>query len=111
MSVFQVCDTVGELVARRPSLSRYFEKAGIDYCCCGKITLEEACEMKGLDPQSVLDGLDKSALAPAEKSIVDAASMSLTELADHIEQMHHAYLRKEFSAARPNDGESCPRPR
>jgi regulator of cell morphogenesis and NO signaling len=31
-----------------------------------------------------------------EESFVDAASMSLPELADHIEQTHHAYLRSEL---------------
>lgn len=96
MSQFQVRDTVGELVARRPRLSRYFEKVGIDYCCGGKKTLQEVCLEKGLDPQSLLIELEDSASAPAEEPIVDAAAMSLTELADHIEQTHHAYLRKEF---------------
>nr|VFK36531.1 MAG: regulator of cell morphogenesis and NO signaling [Candidatus Kentron sp. SD]VFK39249.1 MAG: regulator of cell morphogenesis and NO signaling [Candidatus Kentron sp. SD]VFK77843.1 MAG: regulator of cell morphogenesis and NO signaling [Candidatus Kentron sp. SD] len=36
------------------------------------------------------------ALASAEGSAADAMAMSLTELADHIEQTHHAYLRSEL---------------
>ena len=36
------------------------------------------------------------AQASAEESVIDAASMSLTELADHIEQTHHHYLRSEL---------------
>jgi regulator of cell morphogenesis and NO signaling len=39
----KMTDTVGEIVARRPALSRLFEEAGIDYCCGGKMPFEEAC--------------------------------------------------------------------
>ena len=96
MSTFQVCNTVGEVVTRHPGLSRYFEKAGIDYCCGGKKTLETVCQEKGLEPQSLLNDLEESASAASQESVVDPASMSLTELADHIVRTHHDYLRKEF---------------
>lgn len=96
MRTFEVNDTVGELVAHRPSLSRVFEEAGIDYCCGGKKTLDQVCHEKGLDSNGLLTLLEESAMAPTGKSVVDPAAMSLTELADHIEQTHHAYLRSEF---------------
>ena len=96
MSTFQVNDTVGDVVARRPLLSRVFEEAGIDYCCGGKKTLDEVCRERGLDSRAFLVTLEESALAPAGESVVDAAAMSLTELVDHIEQTHHTYLRSEF---------------
>lgn len=95
MTTFQVHNTVGEIVARQPALSRAFEAAGIDYCCGGKKTLGEACRKKGIDPQTFLVTLAKSTAA-AEQPIVDAAAMSLTGLADHIEQTHHTYLRSEL---------------
>src|SRR5690606_36359573 len=95
MSAMQTQETVGELVARRPALSRVFEKVGIDYCCGGKKTIEQACQEKGLDAAAVLAELE--ACTPTEgESFVDATALSLTELADHIEQTHHAYLRREF---------------
>lgn len=96
MNAFQVNDTVGDVVARCPALSRVFDKAGIDYCCGGRQTLDEACQGKGLDPQTFLATLKESALASAEESVVDVTAMSLTELVDHIEQTHHNYLRSEF---------------
>ena len=95
MSAIQARETVGEMVANRPALSRVFEQVGIDYCCGGKKTLEQACEEKGLDIESVRATLEACS-ATAGEPVVDAASMSLTELADHIEQTHHAYLRREF---------------
>jgi regulator of cell morphogenesis and NO signaling len=87
--------TIGELVAQRPGRSRVFERLGIDYCCGGKRPLSEACASKGLDADTVLATL----LAAEEGRTSDQrswASASLTELADHIEQTHHAFLKREL---------------
>lgn len=89
--------TIGELVAARPLLARFFDRLGIDYCCGGKQTLAAACQRRGLDVQTTLLLLDSTATAlaagPAE---VDAAAMGLGQLADHIESTHHAYLKAEL---------------
>lgn len=89
-------DTVGLVVARRPALSRVFEQVGIDYCCGGKKTLEEACTEKGIDPEGLVDRLEGALSLGDHEPVVDAAAMSLAELADHIEQTHHVYLRSEL---------------
>ncbi len=96
MSVFQIHDTVGDVVAQAPTLSRVFEQAGIDYCCGGKKTVEEACREKGLDPQGFLGSLERAQSLSDEEVVVDAAAMALAELADHIVRTHHVYLRSEF---------------
>ena len=91
--LFKTADTVGSIVAQRPALSRVFEQAGIDYCCGGKISLEQACRKKGIDPQTFLSQLEEAGAGDAS---VDAAGMSLTALADHIEATHHTYLKSEL---------------
>ena len=96
MSGICIHDTVGKIVAQRPALSHVFELANIDYCCGGKKTLEEACRENGLDPQALVARLEQAALGSDSEPVVDAAAMSLTELATHIEQTHHAYLRDEL---------------
>ena len=35
--------TVGEIATEMPSATREFEKLGIDYCCGGSRTLDQAC--------------------------------------------------------------------
>jgi len=95
MTTIHIHDTVGEIVARQPALSRAFEEAGIDYCCGGKRTLEEACRKQGIDPQRFLAALANAASSD-ETPLIDAAKMSLAALADHIEETHHAYLRSEL---------------
>lgn len=96
MMTIQASDTVAEVVTRCPSLSRLFEQEGIDYCCGGKKTLDAVCEKKGLKSSELISRLEELAKSGAEDNVVDADAMSLTELADHIEQTHHAYLREEF---------------
>jgi regulator of cell morphogenesis and NO signaling len=88
--------TVGELVARQPALSRVFEEVGVDYCCGGKKPLAEACRQKGLNPVELAARLEAAAARLGDQEFVDAARMSLTELADHIEATHHAYLKQEL---------------
>jgi regulator of cell morphogenesis and NO signaling len=95
MTTFQIHDTVGAIVRDRPSLSRLFEQAKVDYCCGGKKTLEEACRQVGIDPQVFLAQLEASVTSDEEPE-VNVATLSLTELADRIEQTHHAYLHSEL---------------
>lgn len=94
--------TVGQWVAERPAVARVFEQVGIDYCCGGKKPLADACRAKGLDAATVLAFLNSN-LAGASASVetVDAQSMTMTALADHIERTHHDYLRREFPRLQP----------
>lgn len=96
MTAVSTQTTVGQLVADRPSRSRVFQKLGIDFCCGGKKPLDEVCQEKNLDPQVVLDSLLVSEQANSSDPAVNPASLSLSELCDHIEQTHHAYLREEL---------------
>lgn len=88
--------TVGDLVRERPARSRIFEKLHIDFCCGGKVPLAQACAMKGLETRDVLQMLIDAELARSSDNQPDPDTMGLTELADHIEQTHHAYLRQEL---------------
>ncbi len=88
--------TVGQIVRENPSRARVFENHKIDYCCGGKIPLADACRRRDVDPQVIVQQLRQCDAARHEENTVDANAMTLTELADHIEQTHHAYLRKEL---------------
>lgn len=96
MTAIDIHTTVGQMVTDRPSRSRVFQKLGIDFCCGGKKSLEEVCKSKGLDARTVLDVLLASEAAPAASAGANPAEMGLTELCDHIETTHHAYLNQEL---------------
>jgi regulator of cell morphogenesis and NO signaling len=88
---------IGDLVAACPAFARIFEELHIDYCCGGKQSLANASADRGLSVLTVVAMLEAATAAfaagPAE---VDAAGMSLTDLADHIERTHHTYLKTEL---------------
>lgn len=87
--------TVGEIVRAFPARSRIFENLGIDYCCGGKTPLGEACRSRGLDRATViamLCALNQEPGAVAD----DPAGLTLSDLCDHIERVHHDYLREEL---------------
>jgi regulator of cell morphogenesis and NO signaling len=89
--------TIGALVAARPGLARLFEKLEIDYCCGGKQTLVAACARRGLEMAATIALIDSAGAAlVAGPEEVDAAAMSLSQLANHIETTHHAYLKEEL---------------
>jgi regulator of cell morphogenesis and NO signaling len=92
--MFQIDDTVGAIVRDRPSLAALFEQAQVDYCCGGKKTLAAACQQRGIDPKAFLAQLEDYAATVTE---VNLTELSLTELTDHIERIHHAYLHTELS--------------
>ena len=87
--------TVGELVVKRPSNARVFERFGIDYCCGGRLPLAVACERKGIDPAAVLAALEQDADRPQAQER-DWSAASFGEITSHIESTHHAYLKREL---------------
>lgn len=89
--------TVGQLVAQRPSRACLFEQLGIDYCCGGKVSLEEACRAKKLNVDQVLEKLiaaDSKGNPLVETNWNDA---TLADLIDHIISSYHQPLRQELT--------------
>lgn len=87
--------TVGELVVEKPARARVFEKYGIDFCCGGKQRLADACTARGIDPRRIVAELT----APGEWTATaqpDWSAARLSDLADHIINTHHSYLRAEM---------------
>ncbi|MCG3181792.1 MAG: Iron-sulfur cluster repair protein YtfE [Phycisphaerae bacterium] len=94
-TVYDTDTLVGDFVTARPSRARVFEQFGIDYCCGGRTPLAEAAAAKGLDAQVVLAAIvSHDAQTPSDE--INWSNRPMTELADHIEQTHHAYLKAEL---------------
>jgi regulator of cell morphogenesis and NO signaling len=88
--------TIGQLAAQRPEALGVLERHGVDYCCGGERNIEDACVQAGADPQTVLAEIDRATAASDGSEKRDWLSASLTELCDHIEQTHHAFLREQL---------------
>lgn len=83
--------TIGEMVVQNYRKAEVFRKYGLDYCCGGKKTLEEACQRKGLDPETIQQDLDALDLQPSSDQ-PNFEHMAPDALADYIVQKHHAYV-------------------
>lgn len=83
--------TVGEMVAKDYRAAAVFESFGIDFCCKGNRTLEDACEAKGLDARYIKETLDRVLKVSAEETM-DFVFWPLDLLADYIEKKHHRYV-------------------
>lgn len=89
--------TIGQLVAEYPLRACVLEQYGIDYCCGGKATLEDACSAKGLSVDELIEKVmdaDRKQVQPGEQ---DWTKASLKSLIDHIISTYHQPLRHELS--------------
>jgi len=90
-------ESVGLLVAEQPLRAAIFDRFGIDYCCAGRQTLLEACAKSRIDPEIVIESLlANDANATSQDAPESWLNSSITELIDHIQQTHHAYLKLEL---------------
>ncbi|MDZ4837336.1 MAG: iron-sulfur cluster repair di-iron protein [Candidatus Melainabacteria bacterium] len=95
-SVASKATPVGLLVAERPARASVLEAFGIDYCCGGKTTLEDACRTKGVRVEEVLDKL-LLADQQDDPGAQDWTKAKLNDLVEHIITSYHEPLRKELS--------------
>lgn len=84
---------VGEIVARDYHTASIFKTYGIDFCCKGNRSIEEACMEKELAVDYIIDELN-TALGTSKEPMVDFSLWDMDLLADYIEKKHHRYVRK-----------------
>lgn len=83
--------TVGDIVATDFRAAEVFERFGIDFCCDGRRSFDDACRRAAADPGVVLTALNAIPRPHAED---DMTEWPLERLIDHIETTHHAYVRR-----------------
>jgi regulator of cell morphogenesis and NO signaling len=88
--------TIGDLVAEDFRAAAVFEEFGIDFCCGGRRTLDEACRGVAADPRTVVHAL--AALPSEVGTVEDPARWPIPKLIDYIVTTHHAYLRSAMPA-------------
>jgi regulator of cell morphogenesis and NO signaling len=86
---------IGELVAHDYHTASIFKKYGIDFCCQGNRTIEDACNTKKIDSKLIIADLNSITQMPIESSI-DYQSWPIDLLADYIEKKHHRYVEEKI---------------
>ena len=88
--------TIGNYVAEDFRTAALFSKYGIDFCCKGNRTLDEACEKKAISPE-VLENEINAILNTANDQSIDFKSWPLDLLVEYIEKTHHRYVEEKSS--------------
>jgi regulator of cell morphogenesis and NO signaling len=89
-------ETLGEIVSKDLRKAEVFKKLGLDFCCGGKKTLQDACREKGLDILQVKEYLNKADQAGAGTRQHDFNSWPLTFLVDYIVNVHHVFVKQNL---------------
>jgi len=85
--------TVGEIVAKDFRTASVFSKYGIDFCCGGEKTLEEACKKQSVNSLKLQSELEEAVRNGTEE--VDFNSLPLDSLANYIEETYHTHIKKK----------------
>ena len=86
--------TLADLAVQHAGASRVLHSHGLDFCCNGRISLTDACQASGLDPEQLIAELQKAnAAAPTGPRIAEAP---LPELIQHVLDNYHAAHRVDM---------------
>lgn len=88
--------TIGEIVADDFRTAAVFKKYGIDFCCKGNRSIEEACDAKKIDAKDIYADLEN--ISSPTTGNTDFTSWPLDLLADYVEKVHHRYVEEKTPA-------------
>lgn len=97
---------IGELVAQDYRAASVFKKYGIDFCCQGNRTIEDACADKKLDSKLIVTDLNYINQESSGAS-TDYKSWPIDLLADYIEKKHHRYVEEKIQEIKPYLDKIC----
>ncbi len=88
--------SIREIVTQHPTSAKVFHRFDIDLCLHADLSLEGACQELQLSVDQVLEKLaDLEAKEPGGLAI-DAATLPLARLIQHIVRIHHHCVRQEL---------------
>lgn len=98
MASFDLSETIASITVRAPAAARTFERFGIDFCCRGGMSLEQACAAQHIAAHEVLADLARE-VTTAKASALPPSSPSA--LITYIVERHHRFTRDELARLLP----------
>lgn len=86
--------TVGDVVARDLRSATVFARHGIDFCCGGRRSIEEACRASGVEPDLIVRELQEA--SGARPATDDRSYWKPDRVIDRVIHVHHAYVRRQI---------------
>lgn len=90
---------VADVVTDMPLSSDIFRKYGIDFCCGGNISIEQAVENKKVDVQNILDEINQ--LPNESQGNINVKYLDVPSLIQYIQSRYHETMREEFKNLSP----------
>jgi len=84
--------TLAQVVAAGPAAARVLYRHRLDFCCGGQRTLGDACVEAGLNPQTVLEEIERESVSTAPSRV----PTDPVQLVDYILERYHRPLRPEL---------------
>jgi regulator of cell morphogenesis and NO signaling len=81
------------IVVADPRTAVVFDRLGLDYCCHGQQSLQDAVLDRGIPVSDVVDALHALGAPPAAASGPETWT-DIARLVEHIVTQHHAYVRQ-----------------
>jgi regulator of cell morphogenesis and NO signaling len=89
--------TVREITATLPCSVKVFDKLGVDFCCGGGKSLQDACMNAGVEFDEVLRRLEEAAAHQSDDpALATWQTATLVDLMSHIVSRHHGFVREEM---------------
>ncbi|WP_312139578.1 iron-sulfur cluster repair di-iron protein [Sphingobacterium sp.] len=89
-----VNEKIGDIVAKNFHAAAVFSKYGLDFCCGGGKSVQEAATKKSVDLEKLTEEL-KAVLSEPNETHIDYAAWPADLLASYIEKTHHRYVREK----------------
>ena len=86
--------TLAEVVREKFRTAAIFESYGLDYCCRGNRSIEEACKEKKLDAEKLISELSMFEYVQVNSNNFD--EWKLDKLIDYIVNIHHSYVKNSL---------------
>ncbi len=91
---------IGDLVAQDYRTAPVFKNHGIDFCCNGNRTIEDACKSKNMESSVLIEKLQQ-VVQKSSNTEINYNSWPLDLLADYIEKKHHRYVEQKIQEITP----------
>ena len=90
---------VAEIVTDIPLSADIFRKYGIDFCCGGNISINEAVKNKKVDAETLIDEINE--LPNHDQGNINVKYLDAASLIQYIQSRYHETMREEFKNLSP----------
>ncbi len=94
--------SISEIVRKDYRTAEVFKKYGINYCCGGQLSLEEACSLKNLDQTVLQNDLQKAIQGVSLPHTLQFDNWRMDFLIDYVVNVYHGYLQQTLVALEAN---------